>query len=86
MTMRLYTDKLADFATQYFLAHLLPNLLISFFIYGLYPVLCSKIGLVISAEDFKKNEPEVAKIFTQSFLVSSLVNSPTLKSRDVNSL
>lgn len=35
-----------DNPTKYFFHFVIPNLLLSFFIYGLFPVLCWKIGLV----------------------------------------
>ena len=53
-SMALFTNKMTDFASQYFYSHLLTNLVLSFFIFGLYPVICSKCGLMISAEDFKQ--------------------------------
>lgn len=48
----LMTSTTTDMATKYFFSFLLPNLLTSFFYFGIYPVLCKKIGLVISEKDF----------------------------------
>lgn len=39
-----------DNPTRYFFHFVVPALLLSFFTYGLYPVLCNKIGLVKKAE------------------------------------
>lgn len=36
-----------DIATRYFFGSALPMFLMSFFIFGLYPIICNKIGLVL---------------------------------------
>eukprot|EP00349_Pseudokeronopsis_sp_Brazil_P000047 CAMPEP_0202956488 /NCGR_PEP_ID=MMETSP1396-20130829/993_1 /ASSEMBLY_ACC=CAM_ASM_000872 /TAXON_ID= /ORGANISM="Pseudokeronopsis sp., Strain Brazil" /LENGTH=477 /DNA_ID=CAMNT_0049673519 /DNA_START=6 /DNA_END=1439 /DNA_ORIENTATION=- len=42
-----------DSPTKYFFHYVLPALLVSFFIYGLYPILCLKIGLVSVSKEVK---------------------------------
>jgi hypothetical protein len=42
----------SDQATKFFFIFLLPNFTISFFIFGLFPILCNKIGLVIPRAEF----------------------------------
>ena len=41
-----YSIPAHDNPTKYFFHFVVPSLLLSFFIYGLYPVCCLKIGLV----------------------------------------
>lgn len=43
-----------DQATKFFFIFFLPNALISFFIFGFFPIICNRIGLVISSEQFQK--------------------------------
>jgi hypothetical protein len=42
-----------DHATKYFFKYLLPALLMSFFNYGLFPIFCNRVGLIISREEFE---------------------------------
>jgi hypothetical protein len=43
-----------DQATKFFFIFFLPNALVSFFVFGLFPIICNRIGLVISSEQFQK--------------------------------
>ncbi len=42
------TSETNDIATKYFFGNLIPQFLTSFFIFGLFPILCKLIGLVQS--------------------------------------
>ena len=41
-----------DQATKYFFIFLLPNFLVSFFVFGWFPIICNWMGLVITRENF----------------------------------
>ena len=42
-----------DQATKFFFIFFLPNALVSFFVFGFFPIICNRIGLVISSEQFQ---------------------------------
>ena len=46
-----------DNPTKYFFHYVLPSLLLSFFIYGLYPVMCLRLGMVKVEESFLNMRP-----------------------------
>jgi hypothetical protein len=46
-----------DTATLYLILHVLPNFLISFFIYGLFPIMCLKGNLISMETPKNMNQP-----------------------------
>ena len=52
-------------------------MLCSLFFFGPYPIVCQKIGLVISSQDFDGENPAVAAKFKTSLIAtSSLILTP----------
>ena len=52
-----YFDGANSEANRYILSKTILNLACSFFIFGFFPIICMKIGLVITEEQFEGNNP-----------------------------
>lgn len=58
--MHYITRNTNDMVAHYFFGEALPSFICSFFIFGLFPVICQCIGLVQSEKEFMNMFPEIA--------------------------
>ena len=71
------THKTDDIATKFFFGEALPFFLNSWFIFGLFPILCKYMHLVQQDDRFVNMYPELARSQMQTSFNNGLTKSPS---------